>query len=576
MKKIVFILIAICWGICSQAQSIIAAEFFVDTDPGVGNATSVNITSPGVNVNFAASVPAASLTPGFHLVGIRTKDNLGKWGLFEIRGVFISTAGINAGNIVAAEFFIDSDPGVGNATPITPITAGTNPQFAATIPTAALSNGFHFVTIRVKDADGKWGLMENRGFFISAGNANVSNIVSAEYFIDTDPGVGNGTAIAAFTAGANVTFMATVPTTSLTVGFHFVTIRVKDATGKWSLMENRGFFISAGNANVSNIVSAEYFIDTDPGVGNGIAVAPFTAGNNPILVASVPAASLSNGFHFVAIRTKDADGKWGLFEKRGFVISTQTGNVPNIVAAEYFIDADPGVGNAVALVVPVATSFSQNFALNVPAGTTNGTHIVAVRIKNADGVWSLYEFVQFNVFGTLPLRLLSFDAAKNGKTVYTKWRTDNEVNTAHFEVERSVNGVEFKKVGTVAALNRSGINQYSFEDNGPAAGVNFYRLKQVDLDGRFEYSTTVKIFFNAAHNLIIYPNPVTYQLKIQLPGSPAKWTSSIYDAAGKLLQQKMNNGGNLLELSVSQLAKGSYVLVLNNGLEIYTGQFLKQ
>ncbi len=305
MKKIILLIIAACWGMLLHAQTITAAEFFVDTDPGAGNGTPITITAPGSTVNFAASVPTVLLPGGFHFVGIRTRDDLGKWGLYENRGFFISTATSNVSNIAAAEFFVDADPGVGNGTAITPITAGPNPVFAATIPTAALTNGFHFVAIRTRDADGKWGLFENRGFFIASSTTNVTNIAAAEFFVDTDPGVGNGTAIT-IVPGPNPVFVATVPTTSLTPGFHFAAIRTRDASGKWGLFENRGFYISTSTTNVPNITAAEFFVDTDPGVGNGTAVT-ITPGPNPVFVATVPTTSLTPGFHFAAIRTRDAE-----------------------------------------------------------------------------------------------------------------------------------------------------------------------------------------------------------------------------------------------------------------------------
>ncbi len=575
MKKIILLLILYCTVNVLPAQNnITAAEFFVDTDPGAGNATAITVPTPGSTVNFTANIPTTLLANGFHFAAIRTRTDNGKWGLFETRGFYISTATANVTNISAAEFFVDTDPGVGNGTPVT-ITSGPNPTFVATVPTTALSGGFHFAAIRTRDVSGKWGLYETRGFYISTSTTNVSNISAAEFFVDTDPGVGNGTAIT-ITPGPNPTFVATVPTTSLTPGFHFAAIRTRDASGKWGLYEARGFYISTQTTNVPNITAAEFFVDNDPGVGNGTAVT-IVPGPNPTFVATVSTTSLTPGFHFAAIRTRDANGKWGLYENRGFYISTQTGNVSNMVQAEYFLDADPGVGNAFPFTIPNAANFSQNFSLLVPAGTSNGTHTIAVRVRNAEGKWGLFEFADFTVSGVVPLRLLSFDAFKNDNKVKLNWKTDNEINTSHFEVERSINGIDFKKIGTVTALNRSGTNQYNFEDATPAAGVNLYRLRQVDIDAKFEYSNTIKILFSAALNITVYPNPAIDKLKIQLAGTASKWRSSIYDAAGKLVYQQANiAAGNLIEINIAALAKGNYVLVLNNGLETFSGKFLKQ
>lgn len=187
------------------------------------------------------------------------------------------------------------------------------------------------------------------------------------------------------------------------------------------------------------------------------------------------------------------------------------------------------------------------------------------------------EYILGQLSGSLPLKLISFMAHKQQQSVSLNWKTDNEINTSHFDVERSVNGIDFKKIGTVTALNRSGINQYSFEDVSPSGGVNLYRLRQVDIDAKFEYSNTVKILFSSKINITIYPNPVVDKLKIQIPGSSLKWMSSIYDAAGKLVYQQVNTAAaNLVEINITALAKGNYVLVLNSGLETFTAKFLKQ
>ncbi|HRG06975.1 MAG TPA: hypothetical protein PLJ08_00245, partial [Cyclobacteriaceae bacterium] len=121
----------------------------------------------------------------------------------------------------------------GSGTPI-PVTPGTTTNFTVSIPTSTLTQGFHFLVIRTKGTDGRWGLFEGRGFYISTSTADVPNLVAAEYFFDTDPGVGNGTVIP-ITSGATSNFIASIPTSSITPGFHFVSIRSKDANGKWGI-----------------------------------------------------------------------------------------------------------------------------------------------------------------------------------------------------------------------------------------------------------------------------------------------------------------------------------------------------
>jgi hypothetical protein len=85
--------------------------------------------------------------------------------------------------------------GPGNGTTITVSSPGDIVNFTASVSTAALSTGFHFLAIRVKDVNGLWGHYDKRGFYISASLSNAADITAAEYFFDTDPGTGNGTAL---------------------------------------------------------------------------------------------------------------------------------------------------------------------------------------------------------------------------------------------------------------------------------------------------------------------------------------------------------------------------------------------
>src|SRR5258706_9847063 len=209
--------------------------------------------------------------------------------------------------------------------------------------------------------------------------ARSQNITSAEYFIDTDPGRGNGVAITVPTPGTVVNITANVSTVSLSSGFHFVAIRTKDANGTWGLFEARGFYISSTTTNAADIVAAEYFFDNDPGPGNGTVASVGTSGGVVNFTAVIPTA-LSAGFHFLAIRTKGSDGIWGLYEKRGFYVSSSTADAANITAAEYFFDADPGVGNGTATSVG-ASGAVVNFTATIPTALSAGFHFLPIRTK---------------------------------------------------------------------------------------------------------------------------------------------------------------------------------------------------
>jgi gliding motility-associated-like protein len=381
------------------AQSITGAEYFFNTDPGPGNGTPISFTPTGGNVTFTTSIPTGALPQGFHMLGLRVREtNLG-WSQFEPRGFYITTTTSNTANLAAAEYFFDTDPGVGNATAIS-ITPGANATFTIAIPTASLGTGFHFLVVRTKDATGRWGLFEVRGFYITITTTNAPDITAAEYFVDADPGTGNGTPIP-ITAGSAITFTASIPTTSLNPGFHFVAVRTKGANGKWGIFEARGFYISSSTSNAANIVTAEYFFDADPGLGNATALSiPSGAVSN--FTVNLPTTSLTTGFHFLTIRAKGTDGKWGLFETRGFYISPVDPTMGDIVAAEYFYDdVDPGEGNGTALTVTAGPTINENFTI-VLSGVPAGARKLSIRVQDANGIWSPIETQPFTVLACTP------------------------------------------------------------------------------------------------------------------------------------------------------------------------------
>ncbi|MCC6836273.1 MAG: gliding motility-associated C-terminal domain-containing protein [Cytophagales bacterium] len=426
----------------TDAQTIYRAEYFFDTDPGVGNGTTIPIT-PGTTISFNATIPTTSLANGFHFLGIRVKETGGLWSSLELRGFYISTSTSDVANLSAAEYFFDTDPGNGNGNPIS-ITPGATTNFTISIPTTSLGAGFHFLTIRTKGSDGKWGLFESRGFFITTSTSNVPDLTAAEYFFDTDPGLGNGTPVS-ITPGATSSFVISVPTTSLTAGFHFLGVRTKGANGKWGNFEARGFYISTSTTDVPNLATAEYFFDTDPGLGNGTPVS-ITPGAISNFAINIPTTSLTPGFHFLAVRTKGLNGAWGNFESRGFYISPVQSTTPDIVAAEFFYDGvDPGEGNGTALSVTPGPTIDENLVI-VLNGVPSGNRKLSIRVLDASGIWSAIETRPFNVLACTPPTsptatggsrcnsgtvILNATAGATGTQVY-RWYADDVTSTVLF------------------------------------------------------------------------------------------------------------------------------------------------
>ncbi|TXG35065.1 T9SS type B sorting domain-containing protein [Seonamhaeicola maritimus] len=225
-------------------------------------------------------------------------------------------------DIVEAEYFFDTDPGVGNTGNILPGTQDGAIDETFAISTTGLTDGLHVLHIRAKDTDGNWSLYERQYFFVNANsqyqNPTEYNIVEAEYFFDTDPGVGNTGNILPVTQAGAIDETFAISTTGLTEGLHVLHIRAKDANGTWSLYERKYFFVNANsqyqNPTEYDIVEAEYFFDTDPGVGNTGNTLSLTQGSSIDETLVIPIdINMAEGDYVLHVRVKDENGTWSLY-----------------------------------------------------------------------------------------------------------------------------------------------------------------------------------------------------------------------------------------------------------------------
>ena len=167
---------------------------------------------------------------------------------------------------------------------------------------------------------------------------------------------------------------------------------------------------------------------------------------------------------------------------------------------------------------------------------------------------------------TLPLRLISFTATKEKSTIQLNWQTAEEVNTAHFNIQRSTDGVNFSNLGKVNAKG-SGNASYNYTDNiaNITGGKVYYRLQMMDKDGKYTFSKilplTLEVF---AGTIRTYPNPVKNQLYVLYNAQSAtKATLSITDVNGKILHsQIVGLSNNAVSVNVSGLGKGVYYVQL--------------
>ena len=186
--------------------------------------------------------------------------------------------------------------------------------------------------------------------------------------------------------------------------------------------------------------------------------------------------------------------------------------------------------------------------------------------------------------GTLPVTLLYFTARKSAKNAsLLDWKTSQEINSARFDVERSGDAITFLKIGTVQAAGNSAVPiSYLFTDNNPAKGMNYYRLKQVDADGRFIYTPARLVTFDDLNAATVkyYPNPTNGILTIELSsanGNEAR-VINITNATGAVVYQLKagSSAGTKMQIDLSRYAKGTYYIQLRTATMNSTERILLQ
>ncbi|MFD2785137.1 beta strand repeat-containing protein [Hymenobacter rubripertinctus] len=175
----------------------------------------------------------------------------------------------------------------------------------------------------------------------------------------------------------------------------------------------------------------------------------------------------------------------------------------------------------------------------------------------------------------LPVTLVSFTAKVKGTQVALTWVTAAELNNKQFEVQRSRDGRAFETIVTLAGKGTTNSSStYNEADNSPLNGVSYYRLKQVDLDGTFSYSSVVTISFLKASELTMYPNPVEDQLTISLAGATEGMQVTVTDMMGRVITTQALAANGTLDMA--SLKTGTYLVTVGQGEAKVTRRIVKK
>lgn len=240
---------------------------------------------------------------------------------------------------------------------------------------------------------------------------------------------------------------------------------------------------------------------------------------------------------------------------------------------------------------PVWTNIGSSFTLPSTGNFMPGV----IRVTLGDGTVGgcgndfALDDVKFGLCsegGLTPVEFINFKAQQKGNSVGLDWSTAQEINNSYYEVQRSANGnTNWDKISTVnGAGNSQVLRSYSAIDASPLSGINYYRIKQVDYDGHFKYSSTVTVKTNIAKiGVSVLVNPFRNNLIVNFAGTSSQVVSAkLIDMTGKQVAvEKWSVTPGTVRQSfsnISGLQQGLYILTIRNdsGEILYNGKVVKQ
>ncbi len=183
----------------------------------------------------------------------------------------------------------------------------------------------------------------------------------------------------------------------------------------------------------------------------------------------------------------------------------------------------------------------------------------------------IYGLFVLELSGVLPVKLRTFSAVQQDEdAVRVDWSTSLEQNSESFEIQRSWDGETFTAIGAVAAAGFSeSLTKYDFVDQNPREGINYYRLKQNDFDGKYQYSEIRSVEFSGKSFIAVFPTLIRSgeTVKVEIDGvlTGKDWRVDLYDTHGRLIREQVIGEGNpKVVVNTDGLSAGSYLLAVEN------------
>lgn len=223
----------------------------------------------------------------------------------------------------------------------------------------------------------------------------------------------------------------------------------------------------------------------------------------------------------------------------------------------------PVILHEVCVTLPMGTSMTFNedesLALTVSVDLAGGG--AATDVLN----YSSFTASSADCGSALPVTWESFTARQAGKSAILDWSTSSEVDHDYFTVEWGTDGRTFTPIFRVQdpAQQQGGATTYYFEHQNPTAGINYYRIRQVDFSGAHSFSTieSLRFFPTEASAFTLYPNPAQHQVQLRLSEAAVARQALVYTLTGELMTtSSINPQGGVARLSLNELPPGIYIV----------------
>jgi hypothetical protein len=317
-------------------------------------------------------------------------------------------------------------------------------------------------------------------------------------------------------------------------------------------------------------------------VNSGVIASIYTFTSMGTGYTSIPTVSFANGTGASATAFVNLDYSSG-FSIGEMSLGLSGSNAPN--AGTSASCTSSGAGGAAGGINGGAGGASQSTAglagINGVAPGGGGSGGFGSAANSASGGSGAVGQVTITYTTTQPVKMTSFAASKQGAAVQLKWSTASEQNNAYFDVQKSSDGQTFTSIGTKAgAGNSNAVLDYFFTDRKPSSGLNYYRLNQVDADGKSTLSNPVAIDFGFdGSSMEVYTTKNVSVLNLNIKsGKASTGKFVVYNIAGqKMLEQaiSLNSGSNEMGINLPDLKKGIYVAAYQSGNQILTQKFIR-